>query len=246
MEWHDDAIVLTARKHGESSAIVTLLTRDHGRYAGLVRGGMSKRTRGLFERGNRVRATWKARLAEHLGSFNCEMASAVAAPFLNDQLRLVALSSGCTVADTVLPEREPFKPVYEGLDIFLNELHRDIWPTLYVKWELGLLQELGFKLDLSCCAATGKTQDLTYVSPKTGRAVSEQAAKPFKHLLLQLPSFLTTPTESASWIDILQGLQLTGFFLKQQIFHQGLKNTQPMARERLTDLIKNKVNDNKS
>ena len=243
MEWHDDGIVLTARKHGESSAIVTLLTREHGRCAGLVRGGMNHRTRGLFERGNRVRATWKARLAEHLGSFSCELTSAVAAPFMTDQLRLVALSAGCTVAETALPEREPFKSVYEGLDILLNALDRDIWPTIYVKWELGLLQELGFKLDLSCCAATGKTKNLNYVSPKTGRAVSEQAAKPFKHLLLRLPSFLTTPSETASWVDILHGLQLTGFFLERQVFHQGIKNTQPMARERLTNLIKNKVND---
>ena len=241
MEWHDDGIVLTARKHGESSAIVTLLTREHGRHAGLVRGGMGRRKRGLFQPGNRVRATWRARLAEHLGSYTCEMTAAVAAPFMDDRLRLAGLSAICAVAEAALPERERYEPVYEGMRILLDVLDQDIWPTIYVKWEMGLLQELGFGLDLTCCAATGITENLTYVSPKSARAVSADAAEPFKHVLLRLPSFLIDTGQTASWPDIADGLRLTGFFLDRQVFAHTRECQAPLARGRLVDLIRNEA-----
>ena len=243
MEWHDDGIVLTARKHGESSSIVTLLTREHGRYAGLVRGGMGRRKRGLFQPGNRVRATWRARLAEHLGSYTCEMtgAGAVAAPFMDDRLRLAALSAICAVAEAALPERERHEPVYEGMSIFLNILDQDIWPTIYVKWEIGLLQELGFGLDLTRCAATGVTENLTYVSPKSARAVSAHAAEPYKHALLRLPRFLIDAKQAATWPDIFDGLRLTGFFLDRQVFAQTQASHTPAARGRLTALIRDEA-----
>ena len=241
MEWHDDGIVLTARKHGESSAIVTLLTREHGRHAGLVRGGMGRRKRGLFQPGNRVRATWRARLAEHLGSYTCEMTAAVAAPFMDDRLRLAGLSAICAVAEAALPERERYEPVYEGMGILLDVLDQNIWPTIYVKWEMGLLQELGFGLDLTCCAATGVTENLTYVSPKSARAVSADAAEPFKHVLLRLPGFLIDTGQTASWPDIADGLRLTGFFLDRQVFAHTRECQAPPARGRLVDLIRNEA-----
>ena len=241
MEWHDDGIVLTARKHGESSAIVTLLTREHGRHAGLVRGGMGRGKRGLFQPGNRVRATWRARLAEHLGSYTCEMTAAVAAPFMDDRLRLAGLSAICAVAEAALPERERYEPVYEGMRILLDVLDQDIWPTIYVKWEMGLLQELGFGLDLTCCAATGITENLTYVSPKSARAVSADAAEPFKHVLLRLPGFLIDTGQTASWPDIADGLRLTGFFLDRQVFAHTRECQAPAARGRLVDLIRNEA-----
>ena len=241
MECHDDGIVLTARKHGESSAIVTLLTREHGRHAGLVRGGMGRRKRGLFQPGNRVRATWRARLAEHLGSYTCEMTAAVAAPFMDDRLRLAGLSAICAVAEAALPERERYEPVYEGMRILLDVLDQDIWPTIYVKWEMGLLQELGFGLDLTCCAATGITENLTYVSPKSARAVSTDAAEPFKHMLLRLPGFLIDTGQTASWPDIADGLRLTGFFLDRQVFAHTRECQAPAARGRLVDLIRNEA-----
>ena len=224
MEWHDEGIVLTARKHGENSAIISLLTRSHGRHLGLVRGAMSSNKRALFQPGNRVRATWRARLADHLGSFTCEMTAAIAAPFMEDRLRLSALSAVCAVAETALPEREPFSRVYEGLNILINVLDEEIWPTIYVKWELGLLQELGFQLDLSRCAVSGETGNLTHVSPKTGRAVSEPEAEPYKHVLLRLPAFLVEPSKATSWSDILDGLRLTGFFLETQVLNQRHNN----------------------
>ncbi|MBB54006.1 MAG: DNA repair protein RecO [Magnetovibrio sp.] len=239
MEWHDDGIVLATRKHGESSAIVTLLTREHGRHAGLVRGGLGPRKRGLFQPGNRVRATWRARLAEHLGSYTCEMTAAIAAPFMDDRLRLTALSAICAVAEAALPERECHKPVYEGMDILLDVLDQDIWPTIFVKWEIGLLQELGFGLDFTCCAASGVTEDLTYVSPKSARAVSTDAGKPYKHALLRLPGFLIDTTQTASWPDIADGMRLTGFFLNRQVFSHTQSNWLPPARARLEALIRN-------
>ncbi len=241
MEWHDDGIVLAARKHGESSAIVTLLTRNQGRHLGLVRGGMGRRKRGLFQPGNRVRATWRARLAEHLGSFTCEMQDAVAAPHLDDPLKLAALSAVCAVADAALPEREIHQPVYEGLSIFLNALDDDDWQTVYVKWELGLLQELGFGLDFSCCAATGVTENLTHVSPKTGRAVSSQAAEPYRNSLLVLPAFLLENGRAGTPAEIIEALKLTGFFLERHVFSHTKSGRAPAARGRLSDRLRRSV-----
>ncbi|MFQ5765775.1 MAG: DNA repair protein RecO, partial [Rhodospirillales bacterium] len=169
MDWTDDGIVLSARKHGETSAIVTLLTRAHGRHLGLVRGGAGKRARGMLQPGNRVQARWRARLPEHLGTFTCELTEAFAAASLRDRLKLAGLSAACAMADAALPEREPHAAVFEGLLALLSVLQDEDWPSAYVKWEMGLLGELGFGLDLSACAATGTNDQLAYVSPKSGR-----------------------------------------------------------------------------
>jgi len=242
MEWSDDGIVLAARKHGEAAAIVTLLTRAHGRHAGLVRGGAGRRARGLYQPGNRVRATWRGRLAEHLGAYTCEMADAVAAGMLADPLRLAALSAACAVAETALPEREAHLPVFEGLEILLSSLTDDddetAWPTVYVKWEMGLLQELGFGLDLSRCAATGASDGLTHVSPKSGRAVSAAAAKPYRGKLLELPGFLLMAGTLGRPDEIVTGLRLTGYFLDRHVFSQRRDPKQPDARARLADRLR--------
>jgi len=238
MEWHDDGIVLAARKHGESSAIVTLLTREHGRHLGLVRGGAGRRKRGLFQPGNRVHATWRARLAEHLGSYTCEMTEAVSAPFLDDPARLAALSAACAVADAALPEREDHAPVYEGLLILLESIASDAWPTVYVKWELGLLQELGFGLDFSCCAATGTMENLAFVSPKSARAVSTEAAAPYKKSLLPLPAFLLESGRPGTPESIVEGLKLTGYFLAKEVFSHGKSGAAPAARDRFIERMR--------
>jgi len=241
MEWSDDGIVLAARKHGEAAAIVTLLTRAHGRHAGLVRGGAGRRARGLYQPGNRLRATWRGRLADHLGAYTCEMAEAVAAGLLADPLKLAALSAACAVAEAALPERETHLPVYEGLEILLSSLADDdetAWPTVYVKWEMGLLQELGFGLDLSQCAATGDTENLTHVSPKSGRAVSAAAARPYQGKLLELPGFLLKAGTLGRPDEIVAGLRLTGYFLDRHVFSQRRDPKQPDARARLTDRLR--------
>ena len=190
MDWSDRAIVLSARKHGESSAIVSVLTRAHGRHAGLVRGGAGRRARGTFEPGNEVTARWRARLDEHLGTFACELLVSHAARLLDAPLPLAALAAACAVADAALPEREPHGVVHDGLAALLAALHEPGFAESYVRWELALLAELGFGLDLSACAATGATGGLVFVSPRTGRAVSGQAGAPYRDRLLALPAFL--------------------------------------------------------
>ncbi len=235
MEWSDDAVVLCARKHGESSVILSLFTQNHGKHSGLVRGGTSRRNRGLFEPGNIVRARWRARLPDHLGAFTCELTSAIAAELLSDRLKLSGLSAICAVADAAVPEREPHHSIYDGIRVLLGSFQDDqIWPTIYVRWELGLLQELGFRLDLSACAATGQTADLIYVSPKSGRAVCGAAGEPYKDVLLPLPAFLLDSNQTGTSEEICQALRLTGYFLNRHAFSATTSQI-PEARNRLID-----------
>lgn len=232
MDWQDDGIILSVKKHGETSAIVNLLTPMQGRHAGLVRGGFGKRLRGILQPGNKVQASWRARLPEHLGNFTIEPVKAYAASALTDARRLAALSSACSLIEASLPEREPHPAILEGLEILLGALDDDdVWPIIYVKWEIGLLTELGFGLDLTKCAATGATDDLTHVSPRTGRAVSSAAAKPYKERLLPLPEFLL---DSSAPANIGDGLRLTGYFLENHVFQH--RDTElPSARRRLAE-----------
>jgi DNA repair protein RecO (recombination protein O) len=239
MEWTDDAIVLSSRRHGETSSITTVLSPKHGRFAGLVRGGSGKNKRGILQTGNHVRVQWRARLAEHLGTFTCELINPHSALVLSDPLRLMALSSACAVADTVLPEREAHPPVYHGLQVFLNSLGDDDkdWPVIYVKWELGLLGELGFGLDLSECAATGSNDDLIYVSPKSGKAVSASAGEPYKDKLLPLPDFLKASGIPGNLDDAANGAKLTGYFLNNHVYEEH-GATQPEARVRFVQALR--------
>ena len=149
MDWADEGIVLSARKHGESAAIVTLLTRAHGRHLGLAHGGAGRRGRGVYQPGNRVTARWRARLAEYLGTYVCELERSVAAAFLDDPARLAGLSAACAVAEVTLPERESHPAVFEAMLALLEAFETPGWDQAYVRWELGLLQELGFGLDAS-------------------------------------------------------------------------------------------------
>ncbi len=246
MDWTDDAIVLSARKHGESSAIVMLLTRAHGRHAGLVRGGSGRRARGVYEPGNRVHSAWRARISEHLGTYTCELVHSFAAAVLDDPLRLAALSAACALAEAALPEREPHEAVFQGLLELLSALESPAtnaavalsWPSTYVRWELMLLKELGFGLDLSSCAATGASDGLAYVSPKSGRAVSSSAGAPYRDRLLPLPEFLAgkeaAPREARPVAEIHRGLELTGYFLERHVFDPR-DRPMPAARTRLVE-----------
>jgi DNA repair protein RecO (recombination protein O) len=242
MEWSDDGIILSIRKHGETSAIVTLLTPERGRHAGLVRGGAGKRTRGLLQVGNLVRAHWRARLREHLGALSCELLRPCAALLLDDPSRLAALSAACAVAEVSLPEREPHRAVYDGLLAFLKDLDGPSWPSLYVKWELGLLGELGFGLDFTSCAATGKIDDLAYVSPKSGRAVSKEAGLPYKDVMLSLPSFLLKPGTAGCQKEVAEAFALSGYFLEKNVFSHDKPGT-PAARQRLSRILEKDTTD---
>src|SRR4051812_20510944 len=180
MEWEDHGIVLSERRHGESGAIVSLLTAEHGRHAGRVRSTHGPRTRGIFVPGNLVLASWRARLDEHLGNFTGELVTPFAAHALDDPGRLGCLTAACALIDIALPEREPHPRAFAALEGLLAEAAGMAagsagWKAAYVRWELELLGELGFGLDLTHCAVTGATEDLRYVSPRTGRAVCAQA-----------------------------------------------------------------------
>lgn len=242
MEWRDEGFVLAARPHGEGAAVVQLLTRAHGRHAGLVHGGASRSKRATVEPGNLVDAVWRARLAEHLGRFTIEPARHYAAQFMDDPPRLAALSAACAVTEAVVPEREPHPGLFEATAALFDSLAQgeaDIWPAVYIQWELGLLRELGFGLDLTCCAATGAVEELVYVSPKTGCAVSREAGEPYRDRMLPLPRFLRPDRRGtgAEPADFADGLGLTGFFLMRHAFDP-LDRPLPAARERLETLVR--------
>lgn len=232
MEWADAGFVVAARRHGESGLIVELLTREHGRHLGLVRGGQSPRRRSVLQPGNLVAATWRGRLSEHLGTIACELLRAHAARFLDDPDRLAALASATALLAASLPEREPHADVFAAFAHLLDDLNSAAdWPALYVGWECGLLAALGFGLDLTRCAVTGAEGDLAYVSPRSGRAVSRAAGRPFHDKLLPLPEFLRLQTPAAA-VDIDRGLALTEHFLKHHLLlPQGRRL--PPARARL-------------
>src|SRR4051812_2245684 len=242
MEWEDHGIVLSERRHGESGAIVSLLTAEHGRHAGRVRSTRGPRTRGIFVPGNLVLANWRARLDEHLGNFTGELVTPFAARALDDPGRLACLAAACALTDIALPEREPHPRAFAALQALLEQLDGGQldgtldWPAAYVRWELGLLAELGFGLDLTCCAVTGVTDDLRWVSPKTGRAVSEAAAEPWRSRLLALPSFLTDPSRAPDADALKRGLALTGHFLIAHLFAPHSRR-EPPARIRLLERI---------
>lgn len=220
MDFTDDAIVLSTRRHGEANLVLSALTREHGRHLGLVKGGASRRQRPHLEIGNRLKVVWHARLEEQLGSFTIEPTGAVSARLLDDPLGLAGLAAVCAVADIVLPEREPHEDVFAATGALVDAVSSgaEDWPARYVRWELDLLTSLGFGLDLSRCAATGDIEDLAYVSPKSGRAVSRAAGQGYRDRLLPLPPFLiagATPGRD----DLLAGLRLTGFFLDRHVLH---------------------------
>ncbi len=248
MDWSDEGIVLGARRHGEGAAIVTLLTREHGRHAGLVRGGSGRRARGVYQIGNRVAATWRARLAEHLGSYTCELLRADAATLLAEKLPLLALTSAAALLDSALPERAPHEDMFEDFASLIAALEQPGWQIGYARWELALLAALGFGLDLGECAVSGATEGLTYVSPRTGRAVSEGAAAQWRDRLLPLPDFLRQDTDfSATPSEVLDALRLTGHFLESHVFaSEGRALPESRARliEGLASAVPNSSSDN--
>jgi DNA repair protein RecO (recombination protein O) len=214
MQWKDEAIVLAVRRHGETSAVLEVLAREHGRSLGLVRGGRSRKMRPVLQAGNSLLVTWNARLEEHLGLFVPELLSARAAHIMDDGFKLAGLSTVTALAH-LLPEREPHRRIYDATVLLLDHLGDDsIWPALLARWELGLLHDLGFGLDLGRCAATGSNQMLAFVSPKSGRAVSLEAGEPYRERLLRLPPFLTDSVRTPGFEYIADGLKLTGYFME--------------------------------
>lgn len=237
MEWDDDAYVLSARAHGETGAIVEVLTERYGRFAGHVAGGASRRMKPFLQPGARVMAAYHARTPEQLGSIKLEPVGEGPAALFDDPLALAGLSAAAAVASGALPEREPHPGAFAAFEALTNAFaNEDVWPAVFVRFEAGLLEELGFGLDLSKCAATGAVDDLIYVSPKTGRAVSRAAGEPYKSRMLALPRFMLSSQGGLSEGDMRAGFDLTGHFLEQFVFAP-LNRPLPAARVWLLDKL---------
>ncbi len=233
MQWTDEGVVLGVRKHGESSVILELMTREHGRHLGLVHGGRSKALQPVLQPGNSVQATWRARLDEHLGTYQIEGSELRAARLMNSSMALYGLATLAQLLRYV-PERDPHFALYETMTVLVDHLDDPhLAPALFVRFELAMLAELGFGLDLSSCAATGTERDLAYVSPRSGRAVCAAAGEPYKDRLLPLPGFLIGQTRAnrPAEEDIRAGFALTDFFLHHNVFEpQGQKAPAERAR----------------
>ncbi|SDB06369.1 DNA repair protein RecO [Belnapia rosea] len=241
-EWQGPAVVLGARPHGESGAVVTLLTEALGRHAGLAKGGASRAQSSLWMPGNLIEARWVARLPDQLGSLSGELVHPAAALALEDPLALALLSAACAVAEGALPEREPHPRCFQRLVALIARLPEGALATLpdYVRWEAELLTELGYGLDLTRCALTGGMEDLAWVSPRSGRAVSAAAAGPWAGRLLPLPRFLLGQSGPVSAAECLAGLRLTGHFLARDAFghqHRGPPPARGMLQDRVSAAI---------
>lgn len=239
MDWRDQGLLLSVRRHGESAAIITALTATHGLHSGLVRGGASSKMTAILQPGAEVDLEWRARLADHLGTFRVEPLRSRAGLLMADRARLAGFNSVAALLLAFLPEREPNADLYtlthDLIDAVATEPDRTQWTAHYAAWELGLLNILGFRLDLGACAATGSTEDLVWVSPKSGRAVSRQGGAEWQDRLLTLPAFLKggSPTDS----DVGHALTLTGHFLTNWVLPAVDRQYLPDARARLVALL---------
>ncbi|TRD22315.1 DNA repair protein RecO [Palleronia caenipelagi] len=232
MSWTEEGMVLSARRHGESDAILDVLTRDHGRHAGVVRGGGGRRLAPLMQPGTQLSLTWRARLEDHLGHFSVEPLRARAG-LLADPLALAGLGAVTSLLGYALPERESQHGLYEATLALIDLMETGAdWPLAYLRWEMGLLDHLGFGLDLTCCAATGASSDLAYISPKTGRAVSVAGAGDWADRLLPLPPAMLRSDVSAS-PEIARALTVTGHFLQKRLAPASGDKPLPPARDRL-------------
>lgn len=242
MEWRDEAVLLSVRPQGESAAIIEVFSALHGRHAGVVRGGASRRLSPVLQTGAQVQVIWRARLDGHIGVFVVEPLRSRAGVW-GDRVALAGLSSVCALLQVALPEREPHPALWASSIPLLDALLSNAdWPQLYMRWEMQLLEELGFGLDLATCAVTGGREDLAYVSPKTGRAVSRGAAGEWASRLLPLPAALLGQGP-ADANEIAQGLALTGHFLSRNLSPMRGNRPMPEARARLVDLLSRSVPD---
>ena len=240
MDWRDEGVLLAVRRHGETSSIIEVFTLGHGRHAGIVHGGASRRLAPLLQPGAQLDVAWRARLDEHLGSYAVEPLRSRAA-LMSDRLALAGLNSICALLTFLLPEREAHGALYGATIGLLDRIGAgEGWAVDYLRWELGLLEEMGYGLDLSACAVTGSRDDLAYVSPKSGRAVAREAAGEWEDRLLPLPACLLGQGPAAAG-DIADGLRLTGYFLEHRIAPDLGNRPLPEARRRLVTLLSRAV-----
>lgn len=239
MQWDDRGIVLSVRRLGERSGIVHLLTAQHGLHAGVDKAAFTQRSRGLYQPGNQVQAHWQARLAEHMGTFSAELLEPVASHLLDSRLKLAALAAATRMVECVLHEREPQPQIFQVMQGVLQSLCKDEkekWLKEYVRLEFALLECSGFGLDLETCAATGQARGLAYVSPRSGRAVCQEAGDPYKDRMFLYPEFLLQEGMEPTHSQLVDAFRLLRHFLQERVF--AARNTEmPVARARLAAAI---------
>lgn len=237
MEFHEEAFVLSARAHGDTGVVVDLLTETHGRHAAYVAGGASRRMKPFLQAGARVIADYRARTSDHLGSARLEPVGEGPSVLFDDPLALAGLAAAAAVAQGALPEREAHPGAFLAFEALMGAFEIPaVWPAIFVRFEAGLLEDLGFGLDLVSCAVTGSVDDLVWVSPRTGRAVSSDAGRPYADKLLKLPPFMLGAQAGLAEGDVRSGLDLTGHFLEQFVFHPQNKPLPP-ARVWMVDRL---------
>ena len=235
MEWRDHGILLSCRRHGETAAIIDVFTEDHGRHAGIVHGGASRKKAPVLQPGAQLDLLWRARLEDHLGSYQAEPLRSRVAAALSGRLALAGLNAVTGLLGFCLPERAPYRDLYRQTEQLLDLLGQDdLWPLAYLKWEMTLLETMGFGLDLSACAVSGRNEDLAYISPKTGRAVSRQDAGQWVNRLLPLPPVLRGEGTGPDH-EVAQGLRTTGYFLEMHLAPSLGNRPLPEARGRFMD-----------
>jgi len=233
MDWSDEGVIVSLRGHGETSAIIEVLTATHGRHAGIVRGGASRRMKPVLQPGTQVAVRWHARLQEHLGSFQVEPLRA-RTRILSDRAALAGLGAVCALVRFAFPERMDLPVLYDAtVDLIARMEADDNWAVHYALWEKTLLDGLGYGLDLSDCAVSGGIDDLIWVSPKSGRAVSGAAGAAWQHKLLPLPPFLRDATTQARGAEVMDALKTTGYFLERWLAPALGDKPLPVARARL-------------
>ncbi|WP_456388330.1 DNA repair protein RecO [Profundibacter sp.] len=235
MEWRDEGVLLQVRKHGENAAIIEVFTQEHGRHAGVVRGAQSRKMTPVLQPGAQLDVTWRARLEDHLGSYTVEPVRSRAAAVMSDRMALAGLNSVCAMLAFALPEREAHPLLYQRSVTLFDLLgNTEGWPLAYLRWELALLEDLGFGLDLRTCVVNGSRDDLAYVSPKSGRAVSVAGAGEWADRLLPLPLCLLGQGPAPDR-EINDGLRMTGYFLTHWLAHSLGNKPLPAARQRFVD-----------
>ncbi|WP_136636296.1 DNA repair protein RecO [Pseudooceanicola onchidii] len=237
MDWRDEGILLSVKRHGESAVIAEVFTPAQGRHAGIVRGGASRRMAPFLQPGAQMDIAWNARLQEHLGTFVLEPLRSRAAVVMSNRMALAGLNAVTALLCFALPDREPHPRLYARTEQLLDLLDQtDLWPLAYLHWELALLEDLGFGLDLTSCAVTGATDGLTHISPRTGRAVTRAGAGDYADRLLPLPPCLLRQGDAPD-SEIAEGYRVTGHFLNQHLAPDLGSKPLPEARQRFVDLF---------
>ncbi len=241
MEWRDHGILLSSRRHGETAMIIDVFTEAHGRHAGIVQGGASRKKAPVLQPGAQLDLLWRARLSEHLGSYQVEPLRSRAVAAFSGRLALAGLNAVTALLGFCLGEREPHPDLYQKTEQLLDLLDQgEIWPLAYLRWEMALLQELGFGLDLSACAVTGRNEELAFVSPRTGRAVSRQEAGPWVARLLPLPPVMLGQGAAPDH-EVAEGLKTTGFFLSERLAPSLGHRPLPQARMRFVEAFEKRL-----